>query len=153
MHLPHREHCSISFPDLDFKVGHYMEAWEMDEEDDESYGVAAGSRAVSGSGSTSVRFSRPRVSVIGRPSRATGLERRGNTTKVGFIVSLGEEAVGRLAVSLRVVHLRRRWSPSDSTVPPYVVRPASCFHLSSRRGSRRCGCSGGPTQDEESQCS
>jgi hypothetical protein len=102
VHLPDIEHCSISFPDRDFKVGHYMEAWEMEGEDEDAYALTSGGRSVSGgSGTGSVRSgTRPRSAAIARPHKATGVERRGNTTKIRFLLSLGERAEGRVAVSV-----------------------------------------------------
>lgn len=78
----------ILIPESSFGIGAFAEPWELEAESSTS---AAGS---------SVRGSR--ASVLGRPNRVGGIERRGNVTKVGVLALIGEHARGDIVFDLEV---------------------------------------------------
>lgn len=51
---------------------------------------------------TNTRTAGSRTSVLGRPNRISGIERRGNVTKVGFLALIGEHAKGEMVFDLEI---------------------------------------------------
>ena len=115
--------CSVYVPIPHFTVNALKDAWAYDEEEEEDHGSEEaseeGSSVISGatrSTNAGTLGRKNRLSVLGslggeRKKRDHGVEKRGNTSKVGLEVEVLPDAEGRVIVSL---HFRAKRSGADA---------------------------------------